>query len=72
MDHKNIAALLELPIEERIQLIDKIWESIAEFPERISLTEAQRKELDRRNQEFERDPGRLFTWEEVKAIIRKE
>jgi putative addiction module component (TIGR02574 family) len=71
MDKKNLAAILELPVEERIDIIDKIWDSIAKFPDQIRLTEAQKKELDLRDEEFERDPGKLFSLEEAKAIIRK-
>jgi len=34
--------------EERIQLAEDLWDSLAEIPESVPLTEAQAEELDRR------------------------
>jgi putative addiction module component (TIGR02574 family) len=47
--------------EQRIQFAEDLWDSLAETPESIPLTEAQAEELDRRVEEYERDckPGRL-------------
>ncbi|MCE8014345.1 addiction module protein [Billgrantia desiderata] len=45
----------ELPIEERIQLVEEIWDSIAADQECLSLTDAQREELDRRLDAYEKD-----------------
>ncbi len=44
----KIADVLKLPMSERIRLVETIWDSIAEFPEAIELSDAQRAELDRR------------------------
>jgi putative addiction module component (TIGR02574 family) len=55
-----------LSVEERIALVADIWDSIAEA---TPLTEAQRRELDRRLQEHETDPGDVVTWDVVKASI---
>ncbi len=40
--------ILNLCIAERIELIGDLWDSMAETPEAIALTEAQKAELDRR------------------------
>jgi putative addiction module component (TIGR02574 family) len=40
--------ILALSPAERIQLVEDIWDSLAEFPEAITLTEAQRQLLDER------------------------
>lgn len=37
-----------LTVAERIQLVEDLWDSIADAPEVLELTEAQRAELDRR------------------------
>lgn len=42
------AAILQLSIAERIQLVEDIWDSIATAPEALPVTQAQRDELDRR------------------------
>ena len=44
----NLSELLQLPVEERLKLVEALWESIAEFPEALKLTPAQKQELDRR------------------------
>ena len=37
-----------LSVAERIQLVEDIWETIAASDEDVPVTEAQRRELDRR------------------------
>lgn len=61
------ADYLDLSIPERIRLVEEIWDSIAEVPEAVSLTEAQRRKLDARLQDDHRDPSAGSPWEEVKA-----
>ena len=48
--------ILKLSIAERIELIGDIWDSIAEVPEAVPLTEAQEAELDRRFDAHRKDP----------------
>ncbi len=45
----------ELTVEERLDLLDRIWESLSKDRDTLPLTEAQRAELDRRVEEMERD-----------------
>jgi len=40
--------LLDLPVSERLRLVEDLWDSIAEVPEAIELSKEQREELDRR------------------------
>jgi putative addiction module component (TIGR02574 family) len=58
-----------LSIPERILLVEEIWDSIAETPDEVTLTEAQRAELDRRLAAYEADPQAGSPWEEVKAEL---
>ena len=62
--------LLKLSIAERIQLVEDIWDSIAQVPQEVSVTDAQRTELDRRLAQFARD-STLHTWEEVKERLTR-
>ena len=55
-----------LSVEERISLVEEIWDSIAED---TPLTEAQRLELDRRLEDHEANPDDVVPWEVVKAAI---
>ncbi len=56
--HSN---LRNLPVNERIQLVEDLWGSIALDQESLPLTKDQEMELDKRLQAFESDskPGRL-------------
>jgi putative addiction module component (TIGR02574 family) len=55
--------------EERLMLLEEIWDSLE--PGDISLTEAQRAELDRRLDDLERDPTPGIPWEAVLREIRE-
>jgi putative addiction module component (TIGR02574 family) len=56
----------KLSVEERIALVEDLWDSIAED---TPLTEPQRAELDRRLEDHRRDPGNVVPWEVIKASI---
>lgn len=66
-----VAEILELPVAERVQIVEVIWDSISALPEALPLTEWQRDELDRRLAEYEADPDSGSTVEEVFARIRR-
>ena len=61
-----------LPLEERIKLVEDLWDSIAADQGALPLTEAQKVELDRRLAAYERDgdDGRP-AFEAVEEIRRK-
>ena len=70
---KSITAndALGLSIPERIRLVGDIWDTIAEVPESLELTDSQRQELDRRLEAYHKNPNEGSPWSEVKAIIIK-
>ena len=63
--------LSKLPIDERIKLVEELWDSIAADQEALLLTMEQKAELDRRLDAYEadRNRGRLAT-EAVTEIRR--
>jgi len=65
------AKLRELPLDERIKLVEDLWDSIAADQRALPLTPAQQAELDRRSDAYELDknPGRHAA--EVLADIRR-
>ena len=50
-----IANLCALPIVERIQIVEDIWDSIAADQKAIPITDEQRNELDRRLDAYDAD-----------------
>jgi putative addiction module component (TIGR02574 family) len=67
----RLSDVLELPVPERLKLVEAIWDSIAEVPEELHLTEGQRAELEMRLDEYEKDPAAGSPWLEVKERILK-
>ena len=65
------AKLQQLPVDERIKLLEDLWDSIAADQKALPLTPAQRTELDKRLDAYELDKnaGRLAS--EVLADIRR-
>ena len=54
--------ILSLSIAERIELVADIWDSIAEVPQAVVLTEAQKAELDKRLDAYHQDPTAGSPW----------
>lgn len=50
----NMAALRDLPVEQRVHLVEELWDSIATDQGALPLT-ARRQELDRRLDAYEAD-----------------
>lgn len=65
----SLEDIRRMPIAERIKLVGDIWDSIAAVESEVPVTEAQRKELERRLEEYERDPRAGKTWEDVKKSL---
>ena len=59
----------QLPVEERLALVEDIWDSIASERAALPLPDAQRTELDRRIAEHESNPDDVVPWEDIKASI---
>lgn len=66
------AKLLELPVKERIRIVEDLWDSIAADQKSLPLTPEQKTELDLRLDAYEADgnPGRLVT-DAIADIRRK-
>lgn len=60
--------LRELPIEERIRLVEDLWDSIAEDHEEVPIPDSHKRELDVRLRAFEFD-GELG--EDADAVIER-
>jgi putative addiction module component (TIGR02574 family) len=61
----------KLSIAERINLVEEIWDSIAEENGCFELNEAQKQELDRRLDSYRANPSRGRTWEEIRSEFLK-
>ena len=61
--------VFQLPLEEKLQLLGELWESVRESPELIAIPAAQLDELRRRHAESLAHPERGQPWEEVRERL---
>jgi len=65
----------ELPLDERLELLEELWESLRQNPDNVPFTSAQQQELDRRLDELESDLDRGeelgIPWDMVLEQVRK-
>jgi putative addiction module component (TIGR02574 family) len=62
---------LSLSAEDRLELIEELWDSLVATPEAIPVSEAQRKELARRRRAHARNPSAAKSWGEVRAKLAR-
>jgi len=70
MNHISVADILELPVQERIRLVELIWDSVAAVPEAVEVSPALKAELEARLREFEANPEAGYSWDQVKAHLK--
>jgi putative addiction module component (TIGR02574 family) len=58
-----------LDIEERLSLVEELWDSIAADSAAVPLTPAQRAELENRIADHEANPDDVVSWSDVKTLI---
>lgn len=63
----TLSEIKNLTVDDRLLLVEAIWESIVQEPGQLQLTEAQREELDRRLAAHIARPDEAIGWDEVKA-----
>ena len=60
-----------LPVMDRIELAERLWDSAVEEGRDPDLTVEQLAELERRAEELRRNPEIGIPWEEIRADLRK-
>jgi putative addiction module component (TIGR02574 family) len=69
MGKVSLTDVLQLSVAERIQLAEDIWDSLAEIPRPVVLTDLQREELDRRLDDYHQHPQDGISWDSLKSLI---
>ena len=70
MNTITIADILELPVQERIRLVELIWDSVAAVPEAVKISPALKIELEARLAEFVANPEAGYSWEQIKSRLK--
>ncbi len=60
-----------LSLQEKILLVEELWNNISETAATLGLSEAQKKELARRLESFEKSPELGRPWEDIKRDIAR-
>ncbi len=58
---------LKLPAPERVRIADALYDSVEQDPDAFPLTEEQKKELERRLEDYRNNPDTGSSWEDVKT-----
>ena len=71
MDLRTILAEVDAwSVEDRMRLIEAVWDGLEDSPEAIRLTPAQEQDLRRRIESSRSNPQAGSPWEEVKARLK--
>jgi putative addiction module component (TIGR02574 family) len=70
MNASSLSEILELPVQDRIRVVELIWENIAAVPDALAVSPELKAELELELSKFEANPDDGFSWEEVKAQAR--
>jgi putative addiction module component (TIGR02574 family) len=60
---------VELPLDERLKLVEDIWDSIASVPEGLPLAKAEKELINQRLDARQQNPNAGSCWEDVHARI---
>lgn len=71
MSSLSVKEILALSVSERMKLIEALWDSIVHVPESLPVGEAERAELDRRLEAYQRDPDAGSPWPDVLKRLQK-
>ena len=61
----------QLPVEQRVELVQEIWDSIAREMGLLPPTPDEQKELESRAAEDDASPSDVSTWDEIKSDALK-
>ena len=73
MNESLVDKIRKLPLDERLQLVEAIWDTIAdETPTTLGIGEADIAELERRWAAHQAAPDEAVSWEQVRKKLFKE
>ena len=67
----DLEEILRLSVEERLVLVDEIWQSIEKDHGVAPLSPEQVADLDRRLDEYESNPTATKSWDEVRERMER-
>lgn len=71
MSSVTLDEVLRLPLPERIEFVQAVWDSVVAEASSVPVTDAQRAELDRRLAALEATPGAERPWSDVLSGLER-
>ena len=71
MSPRALQQILRLPVDERIELVQAIWDSVVADSAAVPVTAAQRRQLDARLTDLKARPSSGRPWPAVRASLLK-
>ena len=65
----EIDHVLMLPVEQRILLVEEVWDSIRPQSKRVPVPESHKQELDRRFEKYRHDPSALLDGQQLRKAL---
>ena len=63
--------IFELSVADRLRLVEDLWDSIADSPEKLPILDWQKQELDRRMAAHSQSGAVGSSWEDIERRIRE-
>jgi putative addiction module component (TIGR02574 family) len=67
---RQVEAILKLDVDERLRIVELIWDSVAARPEQVPLTDAQRAVIDERLADHAANPDDVIAWDDPRPQLR--
>ena len=67
----KIKDILKLSVDERINLVQTLWDSIAADTEVSEISEEHKEILDKRLEAHQNNPSDIVSWEDIKKNAKK-
>ena len=71
MSDTDVAELLKLPAEEKLRLLELLWESLSASPSALPVGDAHRAAIDEALAEHRQSPNDVLTMEQVLTGVRR-
>lgn len=66
----RVESIFDLSVEEKLQLVEDLWDDLGTDPAAVPVHNWQKTELDARKRRLAADPASTLGWDEVKTLVR--
>tara|TARA_Y100000813_G_scaffold145231_1_gene106035 strand:- start:89 stop:310 length:222 start_codon:yes stop_codon:yes gene_type:complete len=66
----RVESIFDLSVEEKLQLVEDLWDDLGTDPDAVPIHDWQKAELDARKQRLAAAPTSTLGWDEVKTQVR--